>query len=105
MKNPTSKKAVVAALKGAQLKAHRRKLGARWRLSEGRRLKRDFEFKDFRAALAFTNKVGALAEKLQHHPDVALSWGKVGLTIWTHSIGGLSEADFTLAGGIGKLSK
>ena len=102
-KKNSHKAAAVAALRGADLKRHRRRLGAQWRLSRGRMLKRDFEFKDFKRALAFTNKVGALAEKVQHHPDVSLAWGKVGLTIWTHSIGGLSEADFSLAEKIGKL--
>ena len=95
----------VPPLKGERLEASLRKLGAEWRLSGGRRLKRDYAFTDFRRALAFTNKIGSLAERLQHHPDVHLAWGKVGLTIWTHSIGGLSEADFILAAKIGKLRK
>lgn len=95
----------VHKLTGAELQRHRRELGAAWRLGAGRRLERDYEFKDFKQALAFTNKIGALAEKLGHHPDIALAWGKVGLTIWTHSAGGLTQADFTLAAKIGKLGK
>ena len=48
-------------------------------------------------ALAFTNRVGAVAEEQGHHPDIYLSWGKVGLKIWTHKIDGLTESDFILA--------
>jgi len=48
-------------------------------------------------SLAFVNRIGELAERVGHHPDVALSWGKVRLDLWTHKIDGLSEADFVLA--------
>jgi 4a-hydroxytetrahydrobiopterin dehydratase len=57
----------------------------------------------FSAALAFTNKVGQLAEAQGHHPDILLSWGKAEITTWTHSINGLSESDFILAAKIDKL--
>ena len=43
------------------------------------------------------NKVGALAEEEGHHPDIVLQWGLVKIKLWTHSIDGLSEADFILA--------
>ena len=48
-------------------------------------------------ALAFTNVVGEIAEREGHHPDIYLAWGKVGLSIWTHKIDGLTESDFVLA--------
>jgi len=60
-------------------------------------LVKEFEFEDFKEALAFTNKVGALAEELGHHPDIHLAWGKVRLILWTHKIDGLAEADFIFA--------
>ena len=60
-------------------------------------LEKEYSFKDFREALAFTNRVGELAEAQGHHPDIYLAWGKVKLTIFTHKIGGLSEADFVFA--------
>lgn len=60
-------------------------------------INRTFRFKDFAEALAFTNKVGAVAEEEGHHPDIQLGWGKVGITLSTHSIGGLSENDFIVA--------
>ncbi len=58
---------------------------------------------DFLQAIAFTNKVGELAEGQGHHPDILLSWGKAEVTTWTHSINGLTESDFILAAKIDKL--
>jgi 4a-hydroxytetrahydrobiopterin dehydratase len=63
----------------------------------GRRLAKEYRFPDFRRALAFVNRVGEVAEEEGHHPDIELGWGRVKLTVWTHSIGGLSENDFILA--------
>jgi 4a-hydroxytetrahydrobiopterin dehydratase len=54
-------------------------------------------FRDFSSALAFANRIGALADELDHHPDLHVSWGKLGIDLWTHDVGGLSEADFVLA--------
>jgi 4a-hydroxytetrahydrobiopterin dehydratase len=84
-------------LQGQALADLLEKLGNGWRVINGHHLEKDFSFKDFRAALAFTNKVGELAEQQRHHPDLGLSWGRVRLTIWTHKIDGLSESDFILA--------
>ena len=72
-------------------------LGGEWRVVDGHHLEKDYRFKNFREALDFTNRVGALAEEQRHHPDIALAWGKVGLTIWTHKIDGLTESDFVFA--------
>lgn len=71
-------------------------LSKEWTISESR-LERSFTFSDFKQALSFTNKVGELAEREGHHPDIALSWGKVKITLWTHKIKGLSKSDFVLA--------
>lgn len=68
-----------------------------WKIVNDHHLERSFKFSDFKDALSFTNKVGAIAEEEGHHPDIALSWGKVILTIWTHKIDGLSESDFVLS--------
>ena len=69
-----------------------------WTLSlNAKKISKMFTFKNFAEALAFTNKVGEIAEAEGHHPDIELAWGKVGLTLSTHSIGGLSENDFILA--------
>lgn len=71
---------------------------------EANKIIREFKFKDFAKALAFVNKVGEVAEDEGHHPDIKLSYGKVLIEIWTHSINGLSENDFILASKINKLT-
>lgn len=85
------------ALRGDALEGFAAKLGRSWQVVDGHHLTKQFDFKDFRQALEFTNRIGALAEAQDHHPDIALSWGKVGVTLWTHAVGGLSENDFILA--------
>ena len=62
-----------------------------------KRLERVFKFKDFVSALAFTNKVGELAEAEGHHPALLTEWGKVTVTWWTHKIKGLHRNDFIMA--------
>ena len=64
---------------------------------QGREIVRTFEFRDFRAALAFVNKVGDLAESKGHHPDIDIRWNKVKLALTTHDAGGLTSKDFDLA--------
>ncbi|HEX5133458.1 MAG TPA: 4a-hydroxytetrahydrobiopterin dehydratase [Candidatus Krumholzibacteria bacterium] len=73
------------------------KLGGGWKVVDEHHLEKSYEFADFATALAFTNRVGAIAEAEGHHPDIHLAWGRVGLTIWTHKIDGLTESDFILA--------
>lgn len=60
-------------------------------------LEKEFSFANFREALDFTNRIGALAEAQGHHPDIYLAWGKVKATIWTHKVDGLTESDFVFA--------
>ncbi len=93
----------VPLLKGTALKKLSQKLDGGWKVVKSHHLEKEFTFKNFREALAFTNKVGKLAERIQHHPDIYLSWGKVRLTIWTHSVGGLTENDFIFAAKVEKL--
>lgn len=73
------------------------KLGGGWSDVNHHHLHKSFDFPDFRTALAFVNRIGEIAEAEGHHPDLALSWGKVVVDIWTHKIDGLSESDFVLA--------
>ena len=61
------------------------------------RLERVFALKDFAEALAFTNRVGALAEAEGHHPAILTEWGRVTVTLWTHKIRGLHRNDFIIA--------
>jgi 4a-hydroxytetrahydrobiopterin dehydratase len=60
-------------------------------------LVREFSFPDFKAALDFVNKVGKLAESANHHPDIQLGWGKVIVSLTTHSEGGVTQKDRDLA--------
>jgi 4a-hydroxytetrahydrobiopterin dehydratase len=87
----------VPPLKGAALKRLQRQLICKWKVVQGHHLELEFKFKNFKQALAFTNRVGALAEEQGHHPDIFLAWGKVKVTIWTHAVDGLTESDFILA--------
>jgi len=95
----------IAPLTGAELRKLKQALGRGWDVVEEHHLTKEFKFKNFAEALQFTNLVGAVAEHQGHHPDIALAWGKVGITLWTHAIGGLSENDFVLAAKIEKLKR
>ncbi len=74
-----------------------------WEVIDNKKLKKTFKFKDFKEALDFTNKVGAIAEEEGHHPNIHLSWGRVAIELWTHKIGGLHENDFILAAKIDEI--
>ncbi len=89
---------VVARLDEAEIA--RRLAGAGgWSLA-GHAITRTYRFRDFREAMLFVNGVAALAERANHHPDVAIHYAEVTLTLWTHSAGGLTRKDFDLAGTI-----
>jgi len=92
----------VPPLAGAELKRLQQEL-PEWQVVDGHHLLRSFTFPDFKTALDFVNKAGAIAEEEGHHPDLFLSWGKVEVKIWTHKIDGLTESDFILAAKIGKI--
>lgn len=84
-------------MRGKELARLAGELGGGWQVVAEHQLEKEYQFKDFREALDFTNKVGELAEAQGHHPDIYLAWGKVKLTVWTHKINGLTESDFVLA--------
>jgi 4a-hydroxytetrahydrobiopterin dehydratase len=90
-------------LKGDDVTRLARELAAGWRVIGEHHLEREYKFANFREALAFTNKVGELAEAQNHHPDFYLAWGKVKLTLWTHKIDGLTEGDFIFAAKVDQL--
>lgn len=68
-----------------------------WTVVAEHHLEKTYALKNFAAALALVNAIGAIAEAENHHPDLTLAWGKVGVTIWTHKIDGLTESDFIFA--------
>jgi 4a-hydroxytetrahydrobiopterin dehydratase len=78
---------------------------ADWKVINEHHLTRAFTFPNFKQALDFVNRVGALAEEQGHHPDIVLKWGKVEITLWTHKIDGLTESDFIMAAKIDRLSR
>lgn len=70
----------------------------------GDKIHKHFRFRDFRTAMAFVNAMAEVAEAEGHHPDFEVhGWNNVGVTLWTHAIGGLSENDFILAAKIDAL--
>jgi 4a-hydroxytetrahydrobiopterin dehydratase len=93
----------VPPLKGEQLETLKAQVGG-WDVVGEHHLQRTFSFPDFRTALDFVNRVGAVAEEEGHHPDVYLAWGRVDVKTWTHAIDGLTESDFILAAKIDRLN-
>jgi 4a-hydroxytetrahydrobiopterin dehydratase len=86
----------VPPLKGAALHEFSHQL-PNWNVVDEHHITREFKFPDFQQALDFVNRVGAVAEEQGHHPDIFLAWGKVEITLWTHSAKGLTESDFIMA--------
>jgi 4a-hydroxytetrahydrobiopterin dehydratase len=75
-----------------------------WELSaDATRIQRNFTFKNFVSALAFVNRIGELAEKQGHHPDIGFGWGYCTVTLYTHKIKGLHENDFIMAAKLNEL--
>lgn len=68
-----------------------------WEVVQEHHLRKRYEFKNFRGALEFVNRVGQLSEEQGHHPDICFGWGYAELSVWTHKIDGLTESDFILA--------
>jgi len=68
-----------------------------WRVVDTHHLEKEYKLKNFAEALALVNRIGAIAEEQNHHPDLFLAWGRVGIKIWTHKINGLTESDFVFA--------
>ena len=95
----------VPPLKGDALKKLAAELDNQWQVVQEHHLEKEFNFKDFREALDFTNRIGELAEQQNHHPDIYLAWGKVKTTLWTHKIDGLTESDFVMAAKIEQVGR
>jgi 4a-hydroxytetrahydrobiopterin dehydratase len=74
-----------------------------WDVVDDHHLAKSYKFPDFERALDFVNRVGAIADEQNHHPDVYLAWGKVRLEVWTHKINGLTESDFIFAAKVDQL--
>ena len=66
-------------------------------MGDPKKIRKKYKFDTFKEAMSFINKVADLAESEGHHPDIFISYSRVSITLWTHSIGGLSLNDFILA--------
>ena len=71
---------------------------------EGDALKRQLKFEDFQASVDFVNRITPVAEDMNHHPDISISWNTVDLSLSTHSEGGITENDFELAQQINQMA-
>jgi 4a-hydroxytetrahydrobiopterin dehydratase len=74
-----------------------------WKIVDQHHLARTYKFPDFKQALDFVNRVGAIAERQGHHPDIHFTWGSAEIETWTHDAGGITEKDFQLASEIDAL--
>ena len=87
----------IPPLEGEELTSLHEELGGDWELVDDHHLIKTYRFPNFQQALDFTNRIGALAEEINHHPNICLGWGRVEIQLWTHKIDGLAEADFVWA--------
>ncbi|HUH63814.1 MAG TPA: 4a-hydroxytetrahydrobiopterin dehydratase [Terracidiphilus sp.] len=92
----------MSALSSAEVESRLKSLPG-WSVESGE-LVRTFQFKDFRASMAFVNQVADLAEDAGHHPDIDIRYNKVRLALVTHDQGGLTAKDFDLAAKTDKLA-
>jgi 4a-hydroxytetrahydrobiopterin dehydratase len=86
----------VPPLKGEALSSLARQIPD-WEVVDEHHLSKTYKLTDFKEALELVNRIGEIAEREDHHPDIYLAWGKVRVDIWTHKINGLTESDFILA--------
>ncbi len=95
---------VTAPLAGNAVDELLAELHSAWRVLHGPLLTRRFESRDYPRLVALVSLIGALAQAEDHHPEMELAWGRLDVSIWTHSIGGLSKNDFVLAAGIDRIA-
>ena len=89
-----------------QARAMKSQLHADWQLIEaGKKLERSFKLKDFYETMSFVNAVAHVANRENHHPDLAVSYNRCVVTWWTHAVGGLSENDFICAAKVDALAE
>ncbi len=91
------------ALGAEEIKSYLSELKEGWEVFEDKKIIKEFKFADFKEAVVFINKVAGIANHDDHHPDIAINYNKVTITLWTHAVGGLSENDFIVAAKIDKL--
>jgi 4a-hydroxytetrahydrobiopterin dehydratase len=75
-----------------------------WRVVDGKKLAKTFKRRDFLAAVELVDRIAPVAEAEGHHPELRVGWGRVGVEVWTHAVGGLTENDFILAAKIDRVA-
>lgn len=75
----------------------KKKLPPGWRVIENKKLIKEYPFENFKKGMAFAQRIGLIAEKEQHHPDICIHYTNIVVELTTHSVGGLSENDFIMA--------
>lgn len=90
-------------LKPDEVQKYLSELKTPWEVLENIKIKKKFNFGDFKETMDFVNKVAEVAETESHHPDIYIFYSKVTIELWTHAIGGLSENDFIIASKIENL--
>lgn len=87
-----------------EINSLRKTIASEWKISNGKKISRAFQFKTFFQAIAFVNNTSKIAEQEGHHPDIHIYYNKVVIELSTHSINGLSENDFILAAKIDEIT-
>ena len=93
----------VEPMKEPQIQEYLKQLTLDWKVIDGKKIQHQFEFKDFKEAIKFVNKIADIAESEGHHPDIYIFYNKVNIELWTHAINGLFKNDFILAAKMEKL--
>ena len=86
-----------------EIAEYKKEISTEWKVVGDHHLERKLTFPDFKKTLEFVNKVGEVAEKEGHHPNIDFTWGKCKITLYTHKIDGLHENDFILAAKIDEI--
>lgn len=92
----------VPALEGKEIEPLLKEVDG-WQLVDDKKIQKSFKTKDFVHSMDIANKITELAESEGHHPDLHVAYGSLGIEIWTHKVGGLTESDFILAAKIDDL--
>ena len=90
-------------IKGAEAEELLKQLDQNWIINEQGGLQREWDFEDFNESINFVNKVAAVADAEDHHPDIFISWGACMLEIYTYQLDALSKNDFILAAKIDQI--
>jgi 4a-hydroxytetrahydrobiopterin dehydratase len=91
------------ALNSQEIAEYKSLLQLHWNIKENHKLEKEFQFENFKRAIAFVQEIALIAEKENHHPDICIHYTTVIIELSTHDIGGLSENDFIMAAKIESL--